>query len=269
MSANLMSLAKSGGKFLKLFGDRKMVKTMPTARDYVQDGLVAMWDGIENAGWGVHDPNATVWKNLVGTEDMEFNQSFEYDIYNDSVLFRDDNRPGRRAISQMSIAMTNDMTIEGMMLVPNAEPIWDLRMCIGLLHSKKTGVFPFARGNYHFFPSLKYSASYDDRSDRYFGNPKKGETVSSAIVFRRADKSFDGYYNGEFVSTIGSQEDNWIGDNIVLEPVFVYKQLSDTMIGCDFRINYMRIYSRVLTAAEIAANYAVDKVRFNLTTPTI
>ena len=29
MSANLMSLARSGGKFLKLFGDRKMVKLLP------------------------------------------------------------------------------------------------------------------------------------------------------------------------------------------------------------------------------------------------
>ena len=37
-----------------------------TARDYVQSGLVAMWDGIENAGWGTHDPNATTWKNLKG-----------------------------------------------------------------------------------------------------------------------------------------------------------------------------------------------------------
>ena len=37
-----------------------------TAKDYVQDGLVAMWDGIENAGRGVHDPNATTWKDLSG-----------------------------------------------------------------------------------------------------------------------------------------------------------------------------------------------------------
>ena len=29
MSANLMSLARSGGKFLKLFGDRKIVRTLP------------------------------------------------------------------------------------------------------------------------------------------------------------------------------------------------------------------------------------------------
>ena len=37
-----------------------------SAKSYIQDGLVAMWDGIENAGWGVHDPNATVWKDLSG-----------------------------------------------------------------------------------------------------------------------------------------------------------------------------------------------------------
>ena len=237
---------------------------VPTARDYVQDGLIAMWDGIENAGWGIHEQNATVWKNLVGTEDMVFNQSFEYDIYNDSVLFRDDNRSGHRAISQMSITMTNDMTLEGMMLVPNVEPIWDVRMCIGLLIDSKTGVFPFARGTPLYTPSLKYSASYNDNSDRYFGSPKRGETVSSAIVFRRADKSFDGYYNGKYVASIGSQDDNWLGDNKILKPVFVYKQLSDTMIGCDFRIHYMRIYSRVLTAEEIAYNYEIDKARFNL-----
>ena len=235
-----------------------------TAKDYVQDGLIAMWDGIENAGWGVHNPNATVWKNLVGTEDMVFNQSFEYDIYNDSVLFRDDNRSGRRARSQMSITMTNDMTIEGMMLVPNVIPIWDVRMYIGLLYDTKTGVFPFARG-VTYIPSLKYSASYNDNSDRFFGDPKKGETVSSSIVFRRADKSFDGYYNGEVVSTIGSQEDNWLGDNIILNPVFIYKQLSDTIIGSDFRIHYMRIYSRYLTAEEIAHHYEIDKARFSLT----
>ena len=37
-----------------------------SAKSYVQDGLVAMWDGIENAGWGTHDANATTWVDLTG-----------------------------------------------------------------------------------------------------------------------------------------------------------------------------------------------------------
>ena len=35
-----------------------------TATDYVQDGLIAMWDGIENAGFGIHDSEAAIWKDL-------------------------------------------------------------------------------------------------------------------------------------------------------------------------------------------------------------
>ena len=40
------------------------------ASAYVQDGLIAQWDGIENAGAGQHDANATVWKDLKGTHDV-------------------------------------------------------------------------------------------------------------------------------------------------------------------------------------------------------
>ena len=43
MSANLMSLARSGGKFLKLFGDRKMMKPLPydAEVEYLQGDGVA------------------------------------------------------------------------------------------------------------------------------------------------------------------------------------------------------------------------------------
>ncbi|MBQ1429034.1 MAG: hypothetical protein IIZ06_05145, partial [Kiritimatiellae bacterium] len=54
------------GARLALWGAAK--PSGPTARDYVQDGLVAMWDGIENAGWGQHDASATTWKDLTGNE---------------------------------------------------------------------------------------------------------------------------------------------------------------------------------------------------------
>ena len=39
---------------------------LPASSDYVQDGLLVQWDGIDNAGTGIHDPNATTWKNLAG-----------------------------------------------------------------------------------------------------------------------------------------------------------------------------------------------------------
>ena len=36
------------------------------SRSYVPGGLVGFWDGIDNAGTGVHNPAASVWKDLSG-----------------------------------------------------------------------------------------------------------------------------------------------------------------------------------------------------------
>lgn len=52
-----------------------LAKAGPTAKDYVQDDLIAMWDGIENAGWGVHDQKATVWKDLIRGELLNIKSS--------------------------------------------------------------------------------------------------------------------------------------------------------------------------------------------------
>lgn len=56
-------------------------KRTPTAKDYVQSGLVAMWDGIENAGWGVHDPNAATWKDLINNIPITYSGEWEWNCY--------------------------------------------------------------------------------------------------------------------------------------------------------------------------------------------
>ena len=42
------------------------VSLAATSLSYVQDGLVAQWDGIENVGRGEHDGAATAWTDLTG-----------------------------------------------------------------------------------------------------------------------------------------------------------------------------------------------------------
>ena len=37
---------------------------------YITDGLVAMWDGEWNAGGGKHNPNATVWKDIISDKTL-------------------------------------------------------------------------------------------------------------------------------------------------------------------------------------------------------
>ena len=42
-----------------------------TAKSYIQGGLVSHWDGIENAGYGLHDDTTNVWTDLKGFCDLE------------------------------------------------------------------------------------------------------------------------------------------------------------------------------------------------------
>ncbi len=57
-------LAAAVGVVLPSFGDTY------TSEGYLQDGLVAQWDGIDNAGVGLHLPDSGVWKDLVGNCDL-------------------------------------------------------------------------------------------------------------------------------------------------------------------------------------------------------
>lgn len=43
-----------------------------TAKSYVQDGLVGLWDAEENAGWDTHEAAPEAWKNLVGGSVPDF-----------------------------------------------------------------------------------------------------------------------------------------------------------------------------------------------------
>ena len=38
---------------------------IPSAANYIQEGLVNLWDAVENVGWGVHTDHATAWTDLV------------------------------------------------------------------------------------------------------------------------------------------------------------------------------------------------------------
>ena len=53
-----------------------------TARDYVQNGLIAMWDGIENAGWGIHVDSLSQWNDLIGGFLLQANNGVSGDFSN-------------------------------------------------------------------------------------------------------------------------------------------------------------------------------------------
>ncbi len=46
-----------------------------TALSYIHNGLIAQWDGIDNAGTGTHDASATVWTDLIGARKFELHNT--------------------------------------------------------------------------------------------------------------------------------------------------------------------------------------------------
>jgi len=57
-----------------------------TSKSYVQSGLIAQWDGIDNVGTGAHDSGAAVWKDLKGNYDLTLIGSGAWSASGDSLV---------------------------------------------------------------------------------------------------------------------------------------------------------------------------------------
>lgn len=216
----------------------------PTAKDYVQDGLIAMWDGIENAGWGQHDPNATVWKDLAGSHDFVLPSAFS--IGDDCVVFT----KTQGEVQSWGIAKNDILTIE---------------VC-----GKKTStVVGFAfkfNGDY----VAERMFAYLQTNNRGFQFVSSGNTMNrpahdakwtASATFEMAESSLtelvETFYNG-YSSPMNAGTSSWAKAGAYIG---YYNGDTYAFVGEMYSV---RLYSRALLASEIAANYAIDKARFNL-----
>ena len=63
----------TGRVYAEYAHDKKAPQVRSVKDRYVQNGLLAMWDAVDNMGTGAHDPNATTWRDLAGNHlDMTF-----------------------------------------------------------------------------------------------------------------------------------------------------------------------------------------------------
>ena len=222
---------------------------MLSAKSYVQDGLVAMWDGIENAGWGVHDPNATVWKDLVGDRDITLHGA---NINADCVFipksgWGNANFPQSYGCIEVvlvkSVATTNRANNSVITIGPT---YGGYGLCVNK-SNKLMDTYDSARGPViNINGEELFSASFN----------KNGPTTTS--VYKNGSARNDGYvaagdrYNGKGASDVINQDP-------ISNPGSEKSERNS-----DLWYRSIRIYSRALTADEIAANYAIDKARFNL-----
>lgn len=225
------------GNFI-LGADKKPVDTTVSAKSYIQDGLIAMYDGVENAGWGKHDANATTWKDLVGGNDFEATAILN-EWTKDSAVFK-----GGCGKSQ-PWNLTNVLTLD----------------VVG--KSEQTSFFAFALdGSRHrmfcILPTNNRGFQFANNAPSMFRDwYSKRWSVTATWSAIGATSQNAQFYNGEYAG-INSGTSSWlVQDSAILG----YTKAEYAYLG---EICCIRAYNRALTAEEIAHNYAVDKERFGL-----
>ena len=230
-----------------------------TAADYIQDGLIAMWDGIENAGYGVHDPNTTIWYDLIGQNHLT--------MY-DTALCED------KCALQPNVAPTayrENAKIEWVF----AEVVCDWSMFAGTSNS---GLM-FSMGNYISddgpFIFGNWADWYNSGRTKYFiqFRPMARATYCTTVESLVTDVKM-------LAGTISIDKGNQLmwKNSVPLEMLskgiaYLYNTQNIIFIGSNHmngergfkgRFYNVRIYGRILSQEEIEYNYMIDKQRFGL-----
>ena len=212
---------------------------------YVQDGLIACWDGIENAGTGVHDGSATVWKDVVG--------GYEFALTGVTV---DDDRMtfAGTTSSYGTLDAAGGTATFGAARNGTMEIVYASRTGSGtqiLLQS--TSDIGLAFGFYNSSTVIPYTSGGATATKYLFTS---GSWTNLVAVRYTSGAPASAIANGS--AMISSGKDTWGNPGSV---TFIGKRASDAA-AFSGSIYCIRLYSRQLTDAEIAANQAIDQIRF-------
>ena len=220
-----------------------------TAKSYVQDGLVAIWDGIENAGWGERNTDLKFWPDLVsGRRFMPWQNSKTYFGW-------EADRPwaaARMECNNFTIMASNGYSID---FICDFDSSRTTDVTYGIFAYATSGItYSWIRFLTGRVPQQTNTWGANSNYNTFLRRNCVG-LKHCAVIYRPE--------NGVIL---------YIGQNSLAIPEAIIPNASNATIYIGngsanniFR-NYPRIgiYSRALTAEEIYYNYAVDKARFNL-----
>lgn len=204
-----------------------------TARDYVQNGLVAIWDGIENAGWNKHDPNATRWKQL-----LDNSGAYDLVVPSNKAAFTDDSLVsivGNPSLQTVSKRYFNGW-LEGVFKVPS------ILQCYLVGFENPQGIAVTAQGYVTFSNLSKVGYTHAYEAGVRFN--VSGSNLQST--------NYKMYYNGNVAVDIMTVR------YFASAGKWFYNAPAGTEVCC------VRHYNRELTEEEIRHNYEIDRIRFNL-----
>lgn len=248
----------------------------PSAKSYVQDGLVCMWDGVENVGYGVHDGAATGWVDLVGGLRIPLCRDAFFTDDSLQILVSDDWASASNPIRNYCSVVSNDMvpqelkdafattestTVESVWRIANKETNPnDNAEKVGIVldptESTFTSMGYLRYGNPHYI-------TFNPTGHTGYV-PSEDETVAQSAVFVNNGKSV-GYIDGVKKATMSGEKYTFRIFSNIYRPLILNG--GSYYRGRNFRhviAHSIRLYNRALTPGEVAANYAIDAARFGI-----
>lgn len=239
-----------------------------SVNDYVQNDLVAFWDAEWNVGNRKHSATTTTWVDLAGNYDAVQQQNTGWYWSNDSYVGAQQNGHG----FLVPIEFTNWLRINLGNFTAEfvCKPESNVRMVwLGQYNPSNDTGTTFEYASHRNSSFRVYFAQYPDMGTLVW-DENDLQRKYCAVVSTNITPQQSQYGKRFYVSGIESAFSYF---------TYNYRLTNDVINGLSFRIGgdisrsnmsivgeicAIRFYSRVLTADEIAANYALDKIRFNL-----
>lgn len=206
---------------------------------YVTDGLIVMFDGEWNAGIGKHNASATTWANLVGTEKPSLLSTMSW---GSDCLNIPSSGTGvsislsTATVRHIEIVCRSDSTVSTAFAVAGHE-----------------------NSSFVFYQSGKALVSNAKKS--VLGTFMKGATFSLSVAYDGTTAT-DAWLDG-IAATLNADSTSISSGSFSTSALRIGGRSAGTLgfMGCIYCI---RVYTRALTAAEVASNYSVDQRRFGV-----
>ena len=229
------------------------VKFPVTAKNYVQDGLIHMYDGLENTGYGTHDSTTATWRDLAGS-------GGGMDLSCTNVSWGDDHASfsgNGYAINNSQWVIADGKTLECCYMTSSPGPFELVNVSVS--DNKTAGYYRLVvRMTNNNNNPLVYFAN--GRNYSAYTRYRQGDASSGATISVRADKNaiVDAFFNASAMTAYGADYNIDGSQGICIGGANATTRLYTGRVYC------VRLYSRKLSTEELQANDAVDKIRFNL-----
>ena len=229
--------------------------------DYVQDGLVLHFDGIRNAGaTAAHDSNATTWKNLVDDSHNATKTTFTSPASASTVGSWAGNGyvfGGRDYFAIDSLSLGDEVTVQSMVDYDNSNQVgtWPVLFGATSANSDSFVVFVYKQNGYQMCFKLFTQKAHDMKSTwsppyvtAIYDNANGRVSIDNAVtsVWQTANTGVSGNLSN-WTYAIGTGQNS---DSEKMKRIFMGTYHS------------LRVYTNVLSNAELAWNRRVDEARY-------